>query len=107
MRDRGLKQQLRGNERINNSGIRRLLPFKIERTSEDPDRKTFKLEFVKRAFEISSGIQTIKDWTLWRGEPPPKRKKSITQRGGTGNVEASAPTTTERIDRTLSGVARD
>jgi hypothetical protein len=37
----------------------------------------------------------------------PKRKKNIAQRGGAGNVEAPALTTTERIDRTLSGVARE
>jgi hypothetical protein len=31
------------------------------------------------------------------------REKKNAQRGGAGNVEAPAPTTTERIDRTLSG----
>jgi hypothetical protein len=66
MRDRGIKQQLQGNEQINNSGIR-LLCLKIERRSEELDRKAFGLEFVKRAFGISSEIQRIKDWTLWRG----------------------------------------
>jgi hypothetical protein len=64
MRDEDLKQKLRGNERINNSGIRRLLRLKIERTSEELDRKTFGLEFVKRAFGISSEIQRIIEWTL-------------------------------------------
>jgi hypothetical protein len=77
MRDRDLKQQLRGNERINNSGISRPLHLKIERTSEELDRKTFGLEFVKRAFGISNRIQRIKDWTLWRGRHPPKRKNKL------------------------------
>jgi hypothetical protein len=61
MRDQGLRQQLRGNERINNSGIRQLLRPKIERTSEELHRKVFELQLVKRAFGISNGIKRIKD----------------------------------------------
>jgi hypothetical protein len=49
----------------------------MERTSEELDRKTFGLEFVKRAFGISNGIREIKDWTLWSGRPPPKRRKTL------------------------------
>jgi hypothetical protein len=106
MRGRGLKQQLLGNERINNSGVRRLLRLKIERTSEELDRKTIGLEFVKREFGISSGIQRLKDWTSWRGSrATPKRGKNIAQREEAGNVEALASTTTERIDRCRSGRA--
>jgi hypothetical protein len=108
MRDRDLKQQLWGNERINNSGIRRLLRLKIERTSEELDRKAFGLDFIKRAIGISIVIESNKDWTLLRGWPPPKlKKKQQTAHGvGADNVEAPALTTTERIDRT-SSVARD
>jgi hypothetical protein len=109
MRDPGLKQQLRGNERINNSGIRWQQSHNIERISWELDRKAFRLQFVKRVFAISSGIQRIKDWTLWGADPLQNiKEKETAQRGGAGNVEAPAATTTERIiNRTLSGVARD
>jgi hypothetical protein len=38
-------------------------------------KKTLDLEFVKRARGMSSGLWKIRKWTLWRGRPPPKRKK--------------------------------
>jgi hypothetical protein len=38
-------------------------------------RNTPGLEIRKRAAEISNGLQNDMDWTLWRGRPPPKRKK--------------------------------
>jgi hypothetical protein len=59
---------------MNNSGIRRPLLLKAERPSEEFDRKIFGLELVKRAFRISSEMQKIEDWTLWRGRSPPKRR---------------------------------
>jgi hypothetical protein len=37
----------------------------------------------------------IKDWTLWSGRPPPKRKITA-GRAGAGNVEAPAPNDTEK-----------
>jgi hypothetical protein len=40
-------------------------------------------------------------------DPLQNGKKNIAQRGAAGNVEVPAPTTTERIDRTLSDVAGD
>jgi hypothetical protein len=33
------------------------------------------LEVTKRAVEFSIRLQKMSDWTLWRGRPPPKRKK--------------------------------
>jgi hypothetical protein len=47
IRDRGLRQQLRGSKWIKNPGTRRQLPLKIKRTSEEFNRKAFGLEFVK------------------------------------------------------------
>jgi hypothetical protein len=47
-----------------------------ERTFSGIYRKTIGLEIVKRAVRISSGMLKIKDWTLWRGRAPPKRKKN-------------------------------
>jgi hypothetical protein len=38
-------------------------------------KKTLELRFTKQADEMNSGLQRSKHWTLWRGRPPPKRKK--------------------------------
>jgi hypothetical protein len=54
---------------------RRPLCLTIENISEENDRKVFKPEVMKRAVGMSSGLQRFKDWTLWRGRPPRKRKK--------------------------------
>jgi hypothetical protein len=32
-------------------------------------------KFAKQIAGSSVGLQQGKDWTLWRGRPPPKRKK--------------------------------
>jgi hypothetical protein len=32
-------------------------------------------ELTKQATGMTSGLRTSKHWTLWRGRPPPKRKK--------------------------------
>jgi hypothetical protein len=40
-------------------------------------KKTLELDFMKRACGMSSGIQKIKKWTLWRGKPPLKQKKKL------------------------------
>jgi hypothetical protein len=89
MRDRGLKQQLWGNERINNSGIKRQLLLIVGRTSEELDRKAFGLEFLKRSFGNSSGIQGIKTGP-YEGVDPSKPNKKAAQRGA-GNVENTDP----------------
>jgi hypothetical protein len=59
---------------MKNPGSRRQLLFKIERKSEEFGRKTFGMEFVKRATGISNGLRKTRNWTLWRGWPPPKWK---------------------------------
>jgi hypothetical protein len=39
-------------------------------------RKTTGLEMIaKRIDRYTVGLRTVKDWTLWRGRPPPKRKQ--------------------------------
>jgi hypothetical protein len=40
-------------------------------------KKNLELEFVKRACRMFSGFRKINKWTLWRGTPPPKRKKNM------------------------------
>jgi hypothetical protein len=39
--------------------------------------KTFRLDILKRANEISSRLQKVRKWTLWRGRLPPKQKKEL------------------------------
>jgi hypothetical protein len=56
-------------------------------------KKTLELEFVKRACGMSSGFRKIWKWTLWKGRPPPKRKrkkKGTADTRGAGNVGALA-----------------
>jgi hypothetical protein len=38
-------------------------------------RKTTGLEIARRIARYSVGMQTLRDWTSWRGQPPPKSKK--------------------------------
>jgi hypothetical protein len=40
-------------------------------------RKTIGLEVVKRAAEKSTGLPKLRNSTLWRCRPPPKRKKNL------------------------------
>jgi hypothetical protein len=48
--------------------------------------KTARLEIAKRIVGFSDSLRPDKDWNLWRGRPPPKRKKNgIAYGGGTGN----------------------
>jgi hypothetical protein len=73
--DRGLKQKQRGSERIKDLGDRRPIYVRKKRITSMIYRKTIELEIVKRAVGISSRLRRIRNWTLWRGRPPPKRKK--------------------------------
>jgi hypothetical protein len=36
---------------------------------------TLELEFLKKAPVMSIGLRQMRNWILWRGRPPPKRKK--------------------------------
>jgi hypothetical protein len=40
-------------------------------------KKIIRLAVGKRATVMSTGLLKIRDWTLWRGRPPPKRKKNL------------------------------
>jgi hypothetical protein len=40
--------------------------------------------------------KNVKNWTLWRGRPPPKRKKETTHMGGTGGRSTGLPLENER-----------
>jgi hypothetical protein len=54
-----------------------LSPMGIKVPAYKTLQKTFRLQIVKRAKEVSSGLRRIRMWTLWRGRPPPKRKKKL------------------------------
>jgi hypothetical protein len=51
--------------------------LKSKRTTSGIYRKTIGLEVVKQATEMSAGLLKMWNWTLWRGRPPPKWKKSL------------------------------
>jgi hypothetical protein len=79
-RNRDFKEQLRlGNE------------MKTRRNY----RKSIGLEIAKPLARCTIRLRRIKDWTLWRGRPPPKQKITAV-RGGAGNIKAPTPTTTEK-----------
>jgi hypothetical protein len=58
---------------MKNPGTRQQPRLKIERTSEEFNRKALGLEFVKRA----NRMRKMRNWTLWRGGPSPKREKRL------------------------------
>jgi hypothetical protein len=39
--------------------------------------KTMRLEIAKQIARSTVGMQKIKCWTLWRGQPPPKWEKKL------------------------------
>jgi hypothetical protein len=98
IRARGLKQQLRGSKRIKDLGGRRPLYLRKKRTitddiggwssrqqaplgSEGKLKKTLheisRSEIAKQMFETSIRMRNMRNWTLWRGRLPPKRKKNL------------------------------
>jgi hypothetical protein len=91
---------------IRNRDVSEQLRLGNEATARGMYRKSTVLEISKRIARCTVGLQRMKDLTLWRGRPPPKRKIAA-HTGAAGNVEAPAPTISERINRTLSVVARD
>jgi hypothetical protein len=62
---------------LENQGTRWPLRRKIEREADELVRKAFGLQFWKRAAGSSVGLRRMKNWTLWRGWLPPKRKKRL------------------------------
>jgi hypothetical protein len=64
-----------GTNATRNRDFKEQLRFGNERTTSGVYRTTIGLEIVKRAKEVSSGLRRIRILTLWRGRPPPKRKK--------------------------------
>jgi hypothetical protein len=72
--------------RLKNPGTRQQLRLGNERTTTTIYRKAIGLVIVKRAVGISSRLQRIRNWTLWRGQPPSKTEKETADRAGAGNI---------------------
>jgi hypothetical protein len=80
IRDRRLRQQLQGRNLVEDLGggqLRYLKNVEVESMANFYMNftKTARLEIAKRIIGSSVGLRQDKDWTLWRGRPPPKRKK--------------------------------
>jgi hypothetical protein len=85
IRNRGLRQQLQGKNAVKDLGggrprylrKRELKMLQLESTGnlDTTFRKTTRLGIAKRIAGSVVALQRIKKWTLWRGRPPPKRKK--------------------------------
>jgi hypothetical protein len=67
----------KSSKHLNNPGTRRLLRRKIKRGAEELARKAFGLQFGKRAARSSVGLRRMMNWTFWRSQPHPKRKKRL------------------------------
>jgi hypothetical protein len=58
------------------SNTRQLRRLKNEKTAGRIFEKTFRLQIAKREDGSSVGSLKIRNWTLWRGRRPPKRKRN-------------------------------
>jgi hypothetical protein len=74
-KDGGLWNGPKCNSDIKNHRTRQQLRLGNEKTTSMIYRKAIRLEIVKRTLRISSVFRKTRKWTLWRGRPPPKRKK--------------------------------
>jgi hypothetical protein len=101
IRNRGLRQQLRGSKQIKNQGTRRQLRLKNKTTSEEFNRKVFGLECVKRATGMSIRLWKMRNWTLWMGWPP-----SRVENQELGILEGLAPSKTEEKPTSSISVRR-
>jgi hypothetical protein len=78
-KNRGLKQKVQGSKRIKDLGGGLPLCPRNERTSSWTYRKTIdSLKIAKQKAASYAASRQIKDWALWRGRHPPKRKKNCT-----------------------------
>jgi hypothetical protein len=65
------------NSGIKDRGAGRQLRLRKERTSGRIFRRIVELEIEKRTVGSSTGLRKVNDWILWRGGPPPKRKRRL------------------------------
>jgi hypothetical protein len=75
--DQGIKQKLHSRKQIKDLGERLPLCPRNKRTFSGIYRKPTGLEIAKQIARCTVGLKRIKDWALWRGRPPPKRKREL------------------------------
>jgi hypothetical protein len=83
--------QKRQRMRIRNLCSRQPLYLRSEETTSGIYKRPIVLETAKQIVRTPSGLQKMRKWTLWRGRPPPKRKKSRVRSKSRDNV--GSPTT--------------
>jgi hypothetical protein len=66
-----------------------LRPGSERTTLNETFRKTVELEIAKQTGRTSIALLKMKDKALWRGQPPPKRKKETAHRLTAGDVGAA------------------
>jgi hypothetical protein len=64
-----------GTDLTRNQDFEERLQLGSEMTTNRSYRKAIGLEIMKRAARTSTGLPKMKNWTLWRGRPPPKQEK--------------------------------
>jgi hypothetical protein len=64
-----------GTNGTRNRDVKEQLRLGSERTTRGIYKKVTGLEIAKRIARCTVRLQRMKDWTLWRGRPSPKRKK--------------------------------
>jgi hypothetical protein len=65
----------RGSNGIRDQDLKEQLHLRKEKTSGRIFRKSIELEIAKQTVGTSIRLQKMSNWSLWRGQPPPKRKK--------------------------------
>jgi hypothetical protein len=71
IRNGGLKQQLSSDTGMKDPGARQQLRPRIEKMLYE----IFRGRIARQVIVTPSWLRKIRTWTLWRGRPPPKRKK--------------------------------
>jgi hypothetical protein len=83
-------RSLLGSRRTQKNALCEIVSMKIAQQRAEISEKTRRLEVAKRTARSTVEMHTMKDWTLWRGGPPPKRKKKLQIQEEPDNVEAPA-----------------
>jgi hypothetical protein len=79
-----------GSRGTRKKAIYEFVSMKIAQQTAEIFRKSRKLEVAKQTARSTVEMQKMKDWTLWRGRPPPKRKKKLQIQEEPDNVGAPA-----------------
>jgi hypothetical protein len=66
-----------GSTGVKDPSTRLQMRLKNEKTAGKIFEKTFRLQITKREDGSSVGLLKVRNWMLWRGQPPPKRKKKL------------------------------